>query len=106
MPSGAERLTCVAPMVPVAPALLSTRKGWPSVLVRRGAMARATMSVEPPAGNGTTSVTGLVGQVCANAPFAARTPHASAARIFFMTLSPGFGWRHALLEFGSATLCS
>src|SRR5215218_3293282 len=54
-------------MLPPAPGLLSTTKDWPSDLVSSCATARARMSVVPPAGNGTTMRTGLVGQAaCAN----------------------------------------
>ena len=84
VPSGAARLTWVAPMVPVAPALLSTRNGWPRVWVSLGPIARATLSVEPPGGNGTTRVTGFEGQTCAWAPAAIRVPMARRPRNRFM----------------------
>jgi hypothetical protein len=82
-PSGAARLTKVAPMVPVAPALLSTRKDCLSFSPNRGTSARATWSVEPPGGNGTTSVTVFSGQPCPWAASAARLS-AIAPRYFFM----------------------
>src|SRR5438045_9235732 len=47
-------------------------------------MARAMESVEPPGGNGTTSVTGLEGHACAQAVEAAARPTAIAARNLFM----------------------
>jgi len=70
-------------MVPVAPALLSTRKDCLSFSPSRGTIARATWSVEPPGGNGTTSVTVFSGQPC---PWAARAARLSAIapRYFFM----------------------
>ena len=53
-------------MLPPAPARLSTMNCWPKALVSSGASARARMSVVPPAANGTTMRTGLVGQwLCA-----------------------------------------
>ena len=47
-------------MLPPAPGRFSTTNGWPSVSVSFCAVARARMSVVPPAGNGTTTRTGLV----------------------------------------------
>jgi len=49
-------------------------------------MARATMSVEPPAGNGTTMVTGFSGQgvVCAVAAKARVQALASSSSCFLM----------------------
>jgi hypothetical protein len=46
-------------------------------------MARATMSVEPPAGKGTTMVTGFSGQAVW-APAASESVQATAASNFFM----------------------
>ena len=73
-------------MVPVAPALLSTRKDCLNFSVSSGATARATWSVEPPGGNGTTIVTALSGQVWADAP-KATAARAAVINNFFM-LSP------------------
>ena len=53
------------PTEPPAPALFSTITGWPRRGVSFSAMMRATVSVEPPAENGTTSLMGLAGQDCA-----------------------------------------
>ena len=61
-PSGAARLASVAPTVPPAPALLSTMKLAPSFSCSLVPSVRAIMSVDPPGGNGTNKVTGLVGQ--------------------------------------------
>jgi predicted carbohydrate-binding protein with CBM5 and CBM33 domain len=52
-------------MVPPAPARFSTTTGWPSEADSFSATRRATTSVEPPAGNGTTIRTGRDGKVCA-----------------------------------------
>src|SRR6478609_2648130 len=52
-----------APTLPPAPARLSTMNCWPNALDSSGAIARARMSVVPPAANGTTMRTGLVGQL-------------------------------------------
>ncbi len=47
--------------MPAAPAAFSTMTRWPSDAVRRSAITRATMSVGPPAPNGTMMVIGLLG---------------------------------------------
>jgi hypothetical protein len=47
--------------------LLSTTNGCPNARCSSGASARATMSVVPPAANGTTMRTGRAGQDCARA---------------------------------------
>src|SRR4051794_31512048 len=54
-------------MVPPAPPMFSTITGWPSVVFIRSATRRDTMSVMPPAGNGTIQVMGLLGNVSARA---------------------------------------
>jgi hypothetical protein len=46
----------VLPIAPLAPGLLSTITFWPNSLDSFDATARATTSVTPPGGNGTTSV--------------------------------------------------
>ena len=61
-PSGGALATMAAPMVPVAPALLSVIKVPPNFSWSLGARVRAIKSVEPPGGNGTMMVTGLSGQ--------------------------------------------
>src|SRR5438552_932815 len=48
-------------MAPSAPALLSTTSCWPIGCDTEFASTRVTMSVEEPAGNGTTTRTGLLG---------------------------------------------
>ncbi|MNT64360.1 hypothetical protein D3C72_2022530 [compost metagenome] len=53
------------PMLPPAPARLSTMTDWPSSVVSAWPMMRARMSVVPPAAKGTTMVTGLLGKACA-----------------------------------------
>src|SRR5262245_27290917 len=53
--------------VPPAPPRFSTTTCWPSVLLIRSATSRASASLPPPAGNGTTSVTARFGKVCAEA---------------------------------------
>ena len=80
--------------MPAAPAAFSTMTRWPSVAVRRSAITRATMSVGPPAPNGTMMVIGLLGNgwACAcgmidNAIAAqARSP---IMRRWIMMLPPG-----------------
>ena len=49
-------------MVPPAPPTFSTTTVWPSGARMRSAMMRAVVSVEPPGGKGTISVTGRVGK--------------------------------------------
>src|SRR6188474_797222 len=71
-----------APTLPPAPARLSTMNCWPNAFDSSGATARARMSVVPPAANGTTILTGFVGQLpCAAAGRTARQarPAASAS---------------------------
>jgi hypothetical protein len=48
-------------MMPPRPARLSTIHGEPSAGAMRFAMSRATMSLMPPAGYGTTRRTGFAG---------------------------------------------
>jgi hypothetical protein len=48
-------------MVPPAPVTFSAITGWPSDVFMRSATRRATMSVMPPAANGTIMVTGRDG---------------------------------------------
>src|SRR3712207_2104014 len=61
-PSAAACATCAAPIAPPAPARFSTTKGWPVRACSRSASGRATTSLEPPGGKGTTSRTGREGQ--------------------------------------------
>ncbi len=60
-PSGADLATSPAPMVPPAPARLSTTTVWPHSSVSFCPTVRARMSVALPAVNGTTMRTGLLG---------------------------------------------
>src|SRR6266511_1743560 len=53
--------------MPPAPLTFSTITDWPSSLRNPSATTRAITSDDPPAPNGTTIVTGLVGQSCARA---------------------------------------
>jgi hypothetical protein len=48
-------------VVPAAPATFSITTVWPRLAVMRSPMTRATMSVGPPAANGTTIVIGRLG---------------------------------------------
>src|SRR6476661_2318308 len=68
-----------APRVAPAPGLLSTITGWPIAADSLVEMARARTSVVPPAGKGTTMVTCLVGQACADAAPAIAQRTATAA---------------------------
>src|SRR5215813_3230899 len=67
-------------MLPPAPPRFSTTKGVPNLACRFCATIRPTRSAEPPAENGTTTVTCRCGQVsCACAAVALARPAASAA---------------------------
>jgi hypothetical protein len=104
-------------MVPVAPGLLSVMTVWPSRSCIFGPMARATVSVEPPGGKGTTSVIGLAaGQACpelVDVACACALPAALASAMArreskdFMGVSPGSGASPGgrLERLGSATVC-
>jgi hypothetical protein len=82
-PSGAARATRPTPRLPAAPATFSTITGWPSDVFMRSAMIRANTSTGPPGANGTTRVTGRVGNVCACAPDTLRTATAAIAESHF-----------------------
>src|ERR1700759_4375947 len=58
------------PTVPAPPALLAMTMGWPMNFEALSAIARIEISVDPPAGQGTISVIGLVGYSCASAGLA------------------------------------
>src|SRR5215475_6697328 len=87
-PSGGALATASVPTMPLAAGRLSTITDWPSARSRCGSIRRATVSLSPPGGNGTTMRTGRSGQVCAtpgadpsmsiSAP--ARAPHLLARR--------------------------
>src|SRR5437667_9891297 len=55
-------------MIPFAPDRLSTMTGVPKDSESFWVIRRPKTSAGPPAGNGTTSLIGLVGNDCANAP--------------------------------------
>src|SRR5215475_210562 len=55
-PSGALFATCAAPSEPAAPDLFSTITTRLSLLCSGACSCRASASVDPPGGNGTTSV--------------------------------------------------
>src|SRR5258708_22609065 len=74
------------PTVPPPPALLSTAIGWPMNFEALSAIARIAMSVDPPAGQGTIRVIGLVGYSCAPAAVPASAP--SVARTIVRLLRP------------------
>src|SRR6266852_5096192 len=62
-------------MIPFAPDRLSTTTGLPKDSESFWVIRRPSTSAGPPAGNGTTSLIGLVGYDCANAA----RPHTSEA---------------------------
>ena len=61
-PSGSALATKSAPILPPAPARLSTTMGWPSSSPSRSAITRAVTSVAPPAWKGTIRRIGRLGQ--------------------------------------------
>jgi hypothetical protein len=79
--SFAVRSVVSTPKEPLAPGLLSTKTACPSRFLTLSPTSLATTSFEPPAGNGTTKLMGLLGQSCANADgCASATPSAVATR--------------------------
>ncbi|MNO05601.1 hypothetical protein D3C81_2270570 [compost metagenome] len=60
-PSGAARTTNSVPMLPPAPGLFSTTKGWPSFCVSVLVTLRVRVSVVPPGENATMTFTGRSG---------------------------------------------
>src|SRR5574343_150868 len=97
-PSGLDLATKSAPSVAPAPGLLSTITVWPRLLDRRSARARASPSVVPPAGKGTTRLIGRCGPAAGAwalalprpaAPSRAASARRRVVRWFgFMSVSP------------------
>src|SRR4051812_25305134 len=85
-PSGSERNTASAPMLPAAPGRLSTITGWPHFSVSFSATRRGIRSALPPAGNGTMMRTGFAGHSCAWT--AAATNRAAASRSLMPSSEP------------------
>src|SRR5512145_2090357 len=82
-PSGGALATLSAPMLPLAPALFSTTKGWLNCFCSTSAMERAMVSEGPPAGKLLTNFTGFVGHAGAcPKDDAARAISARATRRF------------------------
>src|SRR5262249_40631432 len=74
-PSGGALATRSEPTVPPAPLGFSTTTCWPRTSLNPCARMRPATSLGPPAANGTTSVSGRLGQFCAGAvPVAASSP--------------------------------
>src|SRR3954470_23900516 len=65
-------------MLPPAPVTFSMTIGWPRMALSRSPRKRASTSVAPPAANGTITVIGLDGEVCAESD---PTPHRTAMPI-------------------------
>ncbi|MGY4466347.1 hypothetical protein ACVWWK_002029 [Bradyrhizobium sp. LB9.1b] len=84
-PSGGLLATCAAPSAPAAPDLFSTMTMRLSLVCRWLWSSRAIASVDPPGGNGTTSV---IFEACALAGAIARMAGAaSSARRVIVILS-------------------
>src|SRR5688572_11444649 len=79
------------PFMPLPPGLFSTSTVWPRRFEASSATLRRWRSVEPPGGQGQTSVTGLVGKDCAAALAAAamRTAPSSPESLFIRALLLG-----------------
>src|SRR5215831_5943200 len=75
--------------MPAAAPTFSTITCWPKPWLRCGVKTRATTSNAPPAANGTTMVTGRVGQSCAGADEHRAT---SAAAAVMLILGMGSSW--------------
>jgi len=66
-------------MAPPPPPRFSTTTGWPRFLLNSSDTMRAMMSVVPPAGNGTISRIGLLGNAWAEAASGSTAQAASSA---------------------------
>src|SRR5262245_41420027 len=73
-------------MLPFAPPTFSITTAWPSAGRIASPIRRAAASVEPPGGNGTTSVTGRFGKPCAAA--APANTHSASAMTGRIILPP------------------
>jgi hypothetical protein len=77
-------------MLPPAPPTFSVTTGWPRLERIRSAMMRAMASVEPPGGNGTTSVICRDGKVCACALTTMAAATSAAEAILSILILPNF----------------
>src|ERR1044071_5684473 len=91
------------PSVPAAPARFSITIDWPRCFSVAVASARSAMSVEPPGGHGTISVTGRVGNCCALA-LAANAMSAAAVRNSLLIVCPVFETLNALVRKGGQSV--
>src|SRR4051812_13954344 len=71
-------------MVVLPPGRLSTTTVWPQVLASFSDATRASVSLKPPGGYGTTMRTLRSGKVCAAAPKAAAARQKPAAQVLSM----------------------
>jgi hypothetical protein len=83
-PSAGAFAAIAAPIVPPAPPRFSITNCWPSICESLAVSGRATVSVPPPGGNGTITLTGLLGQSCASAGMPASIISANATRAAFV----------------------
>src|SRR5262245_19479139 len=81
--------------MPAAAPTFSTITCWPKLMLRCGAKTRAKTSNAPPAANGTTMVTGRVGQSCACADEHKATSAAAAAAILILGMAVLPDWSKA-----------
>jgi hypothetical protein len=89
-PSAGARATSLPPSVPPAPGLLSTITGWPSALASGSEIARATMSLAPPAAKVTTMRIGFSGHA---ARALAHSDSASRTRMAIRRWGMAGSWR-------------
>jgi len=78
-PSGGVFSTVCTPMMPPAPARVSTKNCWWNAVVSASAARRARMSAAPPAAKVLTMRTGCVGQSSARADAATESARTAAA---------------------------
>src|SRR6266849_7073656 len=89
VPSGAACAARPTPMLAPAPVTFSITTGWPSDIRMRSERMRASVSVGPPAGNGTIMVTGRDEGWALAPQLAVRATAAATAAIFMFP--PGDG---------------
>src|ERR1700739_3921390 len=84
-PSGSDLATASVPVLPLAPGLFSTTKGWPSFVCIRSARMRPMLSGVDPGANGTMIRTFRVGHVWASvAEVVSRTREGVHKRTIFL----------------------
>ena len=75
--------------MPPPPGWFSMTMVWPSASANVGCRMRASASIGPPAANGTTIVSGRLGQSCACAFQVSNASMADAASVLAIMFPPG-----------------